>query len=298
MNLTKVQYISLLSTTALLVALLVMKALGYTVPATKKGQEKELELSGILTEEIVLTQAMNGLDSSQLVWLTELNTEKEIAATVANEAEVLKLISRTWYEYRNFMVSGYYAKKAAELIQSGDAWGIAGTTYGAAFSNTNKVDEKVLAAQQAILALEEAEQLQPDTLQHTLNKGLMMLELSTVDASVMPMKGVRVLQDLDKKFPDNIMINMTLGRLSATRSGDLKKAKPRFEKVLSLAQKRRVSKNILLEVHYFLIECYKEEADKDKVVFHVDKTIELSEDNPSMLDKMKQAKKEYIKNNL
>lgn len=298
MNLTKVQYISLVFTAVLLVALLVMKALGYTVPATKKGQEKELESSGVLTEEIVLTQAMSALDSSQLVWLTELNTEKEIAATVANEAEVLKLISRTWYEYRNFMVSGYYAKKAAELIESGDAWGIAGTTYGAAFSNTNKVDEKVLAAQQAIFALEKAEQLQPDTLQHTLNKGLMMLELSTVDASVMPMKGVRVLQDLDKKFPDNIMINMTLGRLSATRSGDLKKAKPRFENVLSLAQKRRVSKNILLEVHYFLIECYKEEVDKNKVVFHFDKTIELSEDNPSMQDKMRQAKKEYIKNNL
>lgn len=298
MNLTKLQLISLVSTAVLLCFLFVLKALGYTVPVTKKGQDKDVDQSGILTEEIVLTQARGSLDSSQLVWLAELDKEKEIAATVANEAEVLKLISRTWYEYRNFLVSGYYAKKAAELIQTGEAWGIAGTTYGAAFGNSLKVDEKVLAAQQAVKALEKAEQLQPDSLQHTLNKGLMMLELSTVDATVMPMTGVRILQDLDKKFPDNIIINMTLARLSATRSGDLIKAMPRFEKVLALSESQNVSDNILLEVHYFLIECYKEASNNDKVLFHYDKTIELSKENTSMQDKMKQAKEDYIKNNL
>jgi len=298
MNLTKLQLISLVSTAVLLCFLFVLKALGYTVPVTKKGQDKDVDQSGILTEEIVLTQARGSLDSSQLVWLAELDKEKEIAATVANEAEVLKLISRTWYEYRNFLVSGYYAKKAAELIQTGEAWGIAGTTYVAAFGNSLKVDEKVLAAQQAVKALEKAEQLQPDSLQHTLNKGLMMLELSTVDATVMPMTGVRILQDLDKKFPDNIIINMTLARLSATRAGDLKKAMPRFEKVLALSESQNVSDNILLEVHYFLIECYKEASNNDKVLFHYDKTIELSKENTSMQDKMKQAKEDYIKNNL
>lgn len=297
MQLSKIQLSAIVSSVVFLMILIVLKAFGYTVPTTKKGQENQTQEKGILTEEIVLAQARASLDSSQLVWLAELDKEKELAASVSNEAEVLKLISRTWYEYRNFLVSGYYAKKAAELIQTGEAWGIAGTTYGAAFGNTNKVDEKVLAAQQAVAALSIAESLQPDTIQHTLNKGLMMLELSTVDASVMPMEGVRILQDLDKDNPDNIIINMTLGRLSATRSGDLKKAKPRFEKVLAIAANQSVSDNILLEAHYFLIECYRGEANKEKVLYHFDKAIELSADNSVMQDKMTQAKNEYLKNN-
>ena len=119
--------------------------MGYTVPTVKKGQANEVAEKGILTEEIVLSQARAKLDSSQLVWLAELDKEKEFAATVSNEAEVLKLISRTWYEYQNFLVSGYYAKKAAELLQTAPAWSIAGTTYGAAFGNTDVIDEKVLA---------------------------------------------------------------------------------------------------------------------------------------------------------
>lgn len=297
MNLSKLQIGIVTSSLGLLLFLVSLGVMGYTVPTTKKGETAKNEPKELLTEEIVLAEARNSLDSSQTTWLAELDKEKAQAATIIKEAEVLKLISRTWFEYGNYLVSAYYARKVAELLDTGEAWGIAGTTYGMAFKTGKTNDAKKLAAHQAVSALEKAQVLEPDTLQHALNSGLMYLELSTVDASVMPMKGVRMLQDLDRKYPDNVMVNMTLARLSATRSGDLAKAKPRLEKVLAIAETQPVAEEILLEVHYFLINCYKEEKNKEKVLFHYNNTIHLSASKPSMQEQMIRAKQNYINNN-
>lgn len=297
MNLSKLQLGVIITSVVLLLSFVVLGDMGYTVPTTKKGETSDEEPKELLTEEIVLAEARNLLDSAQTVWLAELDKEKAQAKTIAKEAEVLKLISRTWFEYGNYIVSGYYARKVAELLDTGKAWGIAGTTYGMGFNSKAKNDEKILAARQAISALEKAKILEPDTLQHALNEGLMYLELSAVDASVMPMKGVGMLQALDKQYPDNVMVNMTLARLSATRSGDLAKAKPRFEKVLAIAEKKSVSDEVLLEANYFLIDCYKAEKNKEKVLFHYDNTIRLSASKPSMQEQMVRAKQNYINNN-
>lgn len=297
MNLSKLQLGVLFGSLILLLSLVVLGQKGYTVPSTKKGETSDDEPKELLTEEIVLAEARNSLDSMQTIWLAELDKEKAQATTVSKEAEVLKLISRTWFEYGNYIVSGYYARKVAELLDSGEAWGIAGTTYGMGFKTSQQNDQKILAARQAIFALQKAKELEPDTLQHALNEGLMFLELSAVDATVMPMKGVGMLQDLDKTYPDNVMVNMTLARLSATRSGDLAKAKPRLEKVLTIAETKPVSDEILLEANYFLIDCYKAENNKEKVLFHYDNTIRLSASKPSMQEQMVRAKQNYIKNN-
>ncbi|MFK7798658.1 MAG: tetratricopeptide repeat protein [Aureispira sp.] len=294
MNLSKLQITVVIGSITLLLILVALNLMGYTVSTTKKGQPTEDNPADFLTEEIVLADARNTLDSSQTAWLTYLDQEKAQAATIEEEAEVLKLISRTWYENGNYLASGYYAKKVAELLQTGDAWSIAGTTYAAAFSAGQKNDIKQLAAQKAIEALAKAKALQPDSLQHRINEGLMYLELSSVDARVMPMKGVRLLQALDQEFPNNVRVNMTLGRLSATRSGDLAKAKPRFEKVLEIAETKPVVDEILLEAHYFLIDCYKQEENSEKVLYHYNKMDELSAGQPAVQAQMKRAKEQYL----
>jgi tetratricopeptide (TPR) repeat protein len=295
MNLSKLQLSVILGSFILLFSLIFMNWSGFTVPTTKKGETPKDEPKASLTEEIVLAQARNTLDSTQLVWLAELDRQKAQATTIDKEAEVLKLISRTWFENGNYLISGYYARKVAELVQTGTAWGIAGTTYGAAFNASQNPEEKKLAAQQSVLSLAKARELEPDTLQHAINEGLMYLELSTVDATVMPMKGVQMLQKLDTDFPDNVMVNMTLGRLSATRSGDMAKAKPRFEKVLAIAQKQPVADDILLEAHYFLVECYKQEGNKEQVLSHYENAIRLSASQPDMQAQITRAMQSYKK---
>lgn len=277
----------------LFLVLMVLYAFGYTVPNIKKGQATEDEPELLLNEETVLAEARASLDSSQVAFLTALDQERTQSDNIAQEAEVLKLMSRTWYEYGNFLVSGYYAKKVAELLQTGDAWSIAGTTYGAAFGRAKKNDLKKLAAQQSIAALAQARELQPDSLQHRINEGLMYIELSTVDATVMPMQGVGMLQQLAQEHPNSIPVLMTLGRLSATRSGDLAKAKPRFEKVLEIAETTGVEREIKLEAHFFLADAYKEEENTEKVLYHYDQMLGLTADQPAVQEQLRRAKEQY-----
>jgi tetratricopeptide (TPR) repeat protein len=294
MTLSKMQIGVIAGAVLLLFSLVLMGQQGYTTPTTKKGEPKKGEPEDILTEEVVLAQARNSLDSSQQVWLAELDRQKEQAPTITKEAEVLKLLSRTWFEYTNYIVSGYYARKAAELLQTGDAWAIAGSTYGTAYSASKERTEKKLAAKQAINAFAKAKELQPDVLKHAVNEGVMYLELSAVDASFPPMKGVRMLQALAAKHPNNVMIMMKLGRLSANQTRDFAKAKPRFERVLAIAKTQAVSEEILLEANTFLIECYKRESNKEKVLFHFDEAIKLSASSRAFQEKMIQGKQNYI----
>lgn len=271
--------------------------LGFSKPIVKKGERDNNEEEKVLTEAIVLSEARSKLDSSQMVFLAELDREINNSESLDAEAKVYKLLSRTWFEYKNYLVSGFYAKKAAEIINDAEAWSIAGTTYGAAFTASSDNAEKKLAAYASIEALKTASKLDSNNIQHSMNIGLMYLELSTVDASVMPMKGVRMLQDLERKNPDNVMINMTLGRLSMTRTGDLDKAKPRFEKIIALSSSQNVDNALLLEAHYFLIECYKSANNIEKVKFHFDSAIELAADNPAVQEELLDQKNIFLNNN-
>lgn len=270
---------------------------GRTIPNKKKGEKKDNTENAIelLSEEVLLAEARNTLDSTQLAWLSDLDKQKAQVENVLEEAEILKLISRTWFEHEEYIASAYYAKKVAELLQTGKAWGIAGTTYDIAYRKNEKTAEKRLAAVKAIEALSKAKELEPDTLQHKVNEALMYLELSTVDASVMPMKGIMMMRDLDNKYKDNLLINMTLGRLSATRTKDMAKAKPRFIKVISIAQKESVPLHILAEAYYYLIECYKAESNNDKVLELYDTVIDLTSDVPEIHKSFIVGKDAYIK---
>lgn len=293
LKLTNSQLTAILGALTLIVALLF---LGNTTPNKKKGQEVTAEEAPdmILSEEILLAEARNTLDSAQITWLADLDKEKAQAEDILQEAEVLKLISRTWYEYKNYLLSAYYAKKAAELLQTAEAWAIAGTTYDIAYRQSNKNTEKKLAVKEAIAALQEAKRMEPDTLQHAINEALMFVELSTVDASVMPMKGIMMLRDLDNKYENNVTINMTLGRMSATRTKDMAKAKPRFEKVILIAEKEYVPLHIVAEAYYYLIEYHKSENNKEEAIKLYDKIIELSVDNPTINQSFVTGKQQYL----
>jgi len=267
---------------------------GRTTPNQKKGQETKQEVTASLDEETVLAEARNNLDSAQLAWLADLDRQKSQTSNVIEEARVLKLISGTWFDYGNSLISAYYAKKVAELLQTGDAWSIAGTTYEHAFRKNKEAEKRKLAAVRSVDALEKAKELEPDTLRHQVNLALMNIELSTVDASVMPMKGVMQLRDLSKQNPDNVEINMHLGRLSATRTRDWAKAKPRFEKVLEIAQRKSVPMQTVTEAYFYLIECYKNESNKEKVLALYDEVITLTSDIPKIRNSFEAAKNNYI----
>jgi len=262
---------------------------GRTKPLHKKGDEAATDTLPPLNDQAMLAGAKSALDSTQLNVLTNLEQQKAQAKNLEEEVLILKLISRTWNEFGNFAAGGYFAQKVAELKPSGEAWAISGSTYGIAF-NKELADQplKKYLGHKAVDAFKKASELEPDSIQYAINEAVMYVELSMADPKVMPMTGAQKLLELDKKHPDNISINLQLGRLSFTRSGDMQKAIPRFEKVLKLAAvKRTVEASIVLEAHFSLAEAYAKIADKEKSAIHYKKCIELTADNPSVQQELK-----------
>lgn len=249
-----------------------------------------------LNDQAMLAGARSSLDSIQLNLLSELESQQAQAKNLEEEVLVLKLLSRTWNEFGNFPAGGYFAQKVAELRPSGEAWAIAGSTFGIAF-NKEIADPalKKYLGHKAVDCFKKALVIEPDSVIHGINEAIMYVELSMVDSKVMPMTGAQKLLELDKNNPDNININLHLGRLSFTRSGDAQKAVPRFEKVLKLAEKERIDNGIVLEAHFSLAECYKQLGNKDKVIFHYQKSIELTEANPAVQQELKISLEKFEK---
>lgn len=291
MRFSYLQIIVLCSALGLFVLIL---SLGRTKPLTKKGGEDSTQTTDTLpplNDEAMLAGAYEKLDSNQLSYLTQLEQEKSKATLFEDEVLALKLISRTWNEFGNYAAGGYYAQKVAELAPSGEAWAIAGTTFGIAFNREqNDVQFKKYVGHKAVACFQKAAELEPDTVAHRINEAIMYVDLSIVDASVMPMTGAQKLLALDKEFPNNVNVNLQMGRLSLNMSGDIQKAIPRFERIIAIADSAKVDAGTLVEAHFSLTECYKQLNQKEKVLFHFDKAIALSKDKPTIAVKLQEAK--------
>jgi tetratricopeptide (TPR) repeat protein len=288
--------IVVISASILLFVLLL--SLGRTKPLHKKGDESSSsDTLPPLNDQAMLAGARSALDSSQLNLLLDLERQQAQAKNTEEEILILKLVSRTWNEFGNFSAGGFYAQKVAELKPSGEAWAIAGSTFGIAFNKEAKDPAlKKYLGHKAVASFQKALELEPDSISHGINEAVMYVELSMIDSKVMPMTGAQKLLALDKKHPEDININLQLGRLSFTRSGDVLKAIPRFEKVLEIAAKKPDAESaLILEAHFSLAECYKQQENKEKALFHYKKCIELTANNPTVQQELKATLEKFEK---
>ena len=296
MRLNPIQIIVLVSTVILFALLL---SVGRTKPLNKKGDDSAAESDTLppMTDEVMLAGARKSLDSVQINLISELESRVTQAKNIEEEVLVFKLISRTWNEFGNFAAGAYYAQKVAELKSSGESWAVAGTSFGIAFNREMAdIGLKKYLGNKAVVALQKAIEQEPDSISYAINEAIMYVELSMVDSKVLPMTGAQKLLALDKKHPDNININLQLGRLSYTRSGDVQKAIPRFLKVIELSEKSKLdSKAIILEANFSLAECYKQLGNKEKTLYYYKKCIELSSDNPKVQMELQQALDKFEK---
>jgi tetratricopeptide (TPR) repeat protein len=296
MRLNPIQIIVLVSTVILFALLL---SVGRTKPLNKKGDDSAAETDTLppMTDEVMLAGARKALDSVQINLISELESRVTQAKNIEEEVLVFKLISRTWNEFGNFAAGAYYAQKVAELKSSGESWAVAGTSFGIAFNREMAdIGLKKYLGNKAVVALQKAIEQEPDSISYAINEAIMYVELSMVDSKVLPMTGAQKLLALDKKHPDNININLQLGRLSYTRSGDVQKAIPRFLKVIELSEKSKLdSKAIILEANFSLAECYKQLGNKEKTLYYYKKCVELSSDNPKVQKELQQALDKFEK---
>lgn len=224
----KAQWISILSAAALFA----MLYFGFsTTPGKHKDIEKQRALAAVSTDiNALLTEAKKGMSAQQSASVMALESELGSAATDSAKADIYKQLSSVWYNFDRPGIAGFYAEKTAELAGSEEAWSIAGTTYSICLQTVQEEKVKRFCSEKAVQCLENAASINPDNPQHKINLALVYAEDPPKDN---PMKGILMLIDLNKQYPENVPLLTQLGRL-AIKTGQFDKAVQRLERAMSL----------------------------------------------------------------
>ena len=224
-----------------------------TTPPTQKKIEKERALTsqssniGALEKD---AKANLSSDDANLI----LAIEKEFEGVDSlSKIPVLKKLSSEWYRIGRPDIAGYYAEEVAKIDGKEEAYSIAGTTYAICVQRIEEQKIKDYCTERAVKVFEDAISLNPDNTTNRVNLALCYTENPPENN---PMKGILMLVDLVKKYPDNALVLSNLGRL-AIKTGQWEKAKERLEKAYSIESENK-------EIICLLAQTYKGLNDEEQ----------------------------------
>lgn len=203
-----------------------------TKPKTQLAIEKNRALSGQSADvNVLLKEAKASLTAQQAANILALEKQLEAITNDSTKATLLEQLSGSWYQLKHPELAGYFAEQIADIRSSEEAWSIAGTTYTLCVQRVRAEKIRDFCTERAIKAFENASSLNTENLAHKINLALVHTENPPQDN---PMKGVLMLVDLNKQYPENVSILTSLGRL-AIKTGQYERAITRLEQVLTLA---------------------------------------------------------------
>lgn len=177
--------------------------------------------------DVLLNEGKEALSQPKLEKVEAL---EERANESDAKVEAYDQLSQFWEEEGNKGLSAIYAFKAAQEIETAEAWLNSGKKFSAAYTiarernlNSNLTFYLISAAEESY---NKAIELQPSNLDIQLK----LAEIYT-DGQGEVMKGVQLLRGIVEKDPNHIGANLTLGRFSLL-SGQYDKAVDRLEVVL------------------------------------------------------------------
>ncbi len=250
MKLGKPQYIVLATGVALLLVLLSFR----TKPTDLISREKERSLNLQSTDPSILRQeALGQLASASLSRVQVLEAQISAANDTADRVSLLQELSSLWFREKEFGLAGTYAQEIAQYVQTDEAWGIAGTTFGVGIKNSLKEKEKSYCLSKALESLENATSLAPNKVSHRLNRGIILVESPPKDN---PMKGVLILLDLNKKYPKNVSVINNIAKF-ALQTGQVDRAEQRLLTAIDLSPNNKTT-------HCLLAQLYEAKGDEVK----------------------------------
>lgn len=208
----------------------------------------------------LIRAVQDSLSSDQRSYLITLEKEIEASENESNKTNLLKRLSSKWFEYGQPQIAGFYAEKVAEVENTVEAWSITGTTYAAAFKGKFSEKVKDFALTNATAAFENAISLDPSAMQPKVNLALCYVEKPLKDN---PMKGILMLVDLNKQYPDNPLVLTNLGRL-AIQTGQWDKAIQRLGRAVEIDPTNR-------NANCLLAQAYAETGEKEKATIYMEK---------------------------
>jgi tetratricopeptide (TPR) repeat protein len=206
----------------------------------EKSRSNNLEVTGI--ENLIVT-ARESLSLEEMKTLEAMQAATKDSAVVS-KIESTKAYASKWYELGYPVISAYYAEEVAKVDKSADSWAIAGTSYILGLKSSEQEKEKEFAFNRAITAFENAISLEPENVNHQINLSLVYVEKPLSDN---PMKGILMLRDLNKKYPENASVMVQLARL-AIKTGQWDRAQERLEQALKIDGNNRQANCLMAEV--------------------------------------------------
>lgn len=217
---------------------------------TKTKAQKNIENDRVIVSEAtsiesLLLEAKRNLqpDEASSILLAEAKLAESNDET--NKTEAYKSLSSAWYKINRFAIAGFYAEQVAETEATDEAWSIAGATYNRGMNLEQVEKVKDFCTKRAVQAFENAVSLNPTNVTHKANLAVCYAERPPQDN---PMKGVKMLLDLNTKHPDNVAVLTSLGRFGL-QTGQFEKAAARLEKALQ-SQPDNIKVNCLLAQAY------------------------------------------------
>lgn len=194
--------------------------------------------------QVLIKEALPSLDARQEAEIHGFSKMLDAADSDTRRIEVLKDLSGAWYRAGNPALAGFYAQEIAELSPSDTTWGIAGTTYSLCLkSDSLSAKQKAFCSDRAVLSYETAISLAPEVSTHKVNLALYFTDNPPADN---PMRGIRMLLDMNKENPDDVIVLVQLGRL-ALQTNQNEKALERLTLATQLTPTNRAAQCLLAE---------------------------------------------------
>jgi len=199
-------------------------------PEMEEGfQRGPLEATGL---ESLIRAARANLNPAEIATLSDLESRLKKEESPIDQLPILKQMAGEWYKAGQPAISGIYARRIAEEENTEDAWSITATTFSICLKQED-IDDKTrqFCAGQAEQAYQAAMSLDPDDPDNQINLAVTYTDYPPKDN---PMKGILLLRELERKYPDNARVYTTLAQL-AIRTNQWEKAEERLEKAVELA---------------------------------------------------------------
>ena len=203
-----------------------------TKPSTQKALEKSRALN---TEEFDIRslekEALPTLPAEESAAHEAMVSQVNHVTEDSQKTRLLKDISGFWYAHEQPILAGLYAMEVAKKENTAESWSIAGTTFASVLQQKELEEKKlVFARDKALEAFENAISQEPKVIEHRINQALTYIEAPLQD---MPMKGIQMLAELAKTYPDSPLPPYHLARL-AVRTNQFERAAERIEQALAL----------------------------------------------------------------
>ena len=221
-------------------------------PMAQAGEHDGHDHNAEFSVEPYIDSAVADLPKHAAKELATLSDGLQNASDIA-KAGIYKDMAELWLQHKDAIAAAHFFNQWAELDNSEKSRNFAGRFYLDLFHSSKQADIQGWAAQQAISNFEQSLKINPNS-----DTVKMALASCYIDGTPQPMQGIQLLLGIVREKPNNVPANLMLGQLSI-RSGQMDKAKERFDKVLAIEPENT-------EALYFLAEVYRSKGDKQKAI--------------------------------